>query len=178
MIKLRNLVPQRECRNCEYTLVLGVEDGGSLALGTMIRGSACPSRGHVAGVGGNFWHEEDTKVLSVFSLYLTGVGVYVGPYVCVRTHTNILSTSRLSCCRVFQCVPVCCSALPVCCSVMPCVAVWCWVLACVAVCCHNLHCVAWCCRVIPCVAMWCLVLPCDAVSCHVMQRVAVISGVP
>ena len=44
----------------------------------------------VAWRGGLFLTEGKIGVLSVSSLSLTRVGVYVGVYVCIRTHTHTL----------------------------------------------------------------------------------------
>ena len=40
------------------------------------------------GVGGYFLTEEKIGVLSVSSLFLTRVGVYLGVCMCIRTHTH------------------------------------------------------------------------------------------
>ena len=40
--------------------------------------------------GGLFLKEEEIGVLSISSLFLTRVGVYVGVCVCIRTHTHTL----------------------------------------------------------------------------------------
>jgi len=44
----------------------------------------------VAWRGGLFLTEAKTEVLSVSSLFLTRVGVYVGVCVCIRKHTHTL----------------------------------------------------------------------------------------
>ena len=47
-------------------------------------------RALVAWRGGLFLTEGKIEVLSVSSLFLTRVGVYVGVCVCIRTHTHTL----------------------------------------------------------------------------------------
>jgi len=52
--------------------------------------------------GGLFWTKGEIGVLSVSSLFLTRVGVYVGVCVCIRTHTHTHCTNG-----VFGCGPRC-----------------------------------------------------------------------
>jgi len=47
-------------------------------------------RAFVAWRGGLFMREGEIEVLSVSSLFLTWVGVYVGVCVCIRAHTHTL----------------------------------------------------------------------------------------
>jgi len=57
-------------------------------------------RALVAWRGGLFMTDGEIGVLSVFSLFLARVGVYVGVGVCIRTHTHTHCT-----CWVLRCEP-------------------------------------------------------------------------
>jgi len=52
-------------------------------------------RALVAWCGGLFLTEGEIGVLSVSSLFLTRVGVNVGVFVCIRTHTHTLQGIRM-----------------------------------------------------------------------------------
>jgi len=60
--------------------------------GKRMGGSNYCMRALVAWCGGLFLTEEDMGVLSVSSLFLTRMGVYVGVGVCIRTHTHTRCT--------------------------------------------------------------------------------------
>jgi len=61
-----------------------------LSLGNEDRGFSYSMKVLVAWRGGLFLTERKTGVLSVSSLFLTRVEVYVGVCVCIRTHTPTL----------------------------------------------------------------------------------------
>ena len=62
----------------------------SFSVGERGCGGSASLKALFAWRGGLFGTEEKIGVLSVSSLFLTQVGVYVGVFVCIRTHTHTL----------------------------------------------------------------------------------------
>jgi len=57
-------------------------------------------KAHVAWCGGLFLTAWKVGVLSVSALFSKWVGVYVGVYVCIRTHTHTHCTGGVLCCEL------------------------------------------------------------------------------